>query len=149
MLWRNMYLTGAREARQAPSARPTTTVSLDLISATSTPQLFDLLAIRVDPAKALGKDVAVAFNFPERNERIRVTLRNGVLIHELGSGEAVMASVTMPRAAFLGMLFNGVAPASLVQSGVMKIEGERGALQGLLGSLDGASNAPPFAIVTP
>jgi alkyl sulfatase BDS1-like metallo-beta-lactamase superfamily hydrolase len=111
--------------------------------------LFDLLAIRVDPAKAVGKDVTVAFVFPERNERVRVTLRNSVLIHEEQSSGPVAATVTMLRAAFLGMLFAGTTPVSLVQSGVMKIDGERTALQSLLTSLDGAGTGVPFPIVTP
>jgi alkyl sulfatase BDS1-like metallo-beta-lactamase superfamily hydrolase len=149
MLWRNMYLTGAAEARATPTTPTRSTVALDLIGATSTGQLFDLLAIRVDPAKALGKDIAVAFVFPERRERVRVTLRNAVLIHEEPGTGTVVATVTMPRAAFLGMLFSGTTPASLVQSGVMKIDGERTALQSLLGSLDGAASGIPFPIVTP
>lgn len=149
MLWRNMYLTGAAEARVTPTTSVRSTVALDLIAATTTPQLFDLLAIRVDPAKALGKDVAIAFVFPERGERIAVSLRNSVLIHELGSAAPVSATVTMPRAAFLGMLFSGTRPESLVLSGTMKIDGDNAALRALLGSLDAAAPATPFPIVTP
>jgi alkyl sulfatase BDS1-like metallo-beta-lactamase superfamily hydrolase len=149
MLWRNMYLVGAQEARATPTAPTRSTVALDLIGATQTGQLFDLLAIRVDPVKAKDRDVAVAFVFPERRERVRVTLRNSVLIHEEpGIGE-VAATVTMPRAAFLGMLFAGTSPASLVQAGTMKIDGDRTVLQNLLGSLDGAGDGVPFPIVTP
>ncbi len=154
MLWRNMYLTGAMEARTPPTAATRSTLALDLISATQSAQLFDLLAIRVDPAKALGKDIAIAFVFPERRETIRVSLRNSVLIHqgiaaEGPASDPVQATVTMPRAAFLGMLFAGTSPASLIQAGTLKIEGDRTALQGLLGSLDGAASNVPFPIVTP
>jgi alkyl sulfatase BDS1-like metallo-beta-lactamase superfamily hydrolase len=78
-----------------------------------------------------------------------VTLRNSVLIHEEPGIGSVAATVTMPRPAFLGMLFAGTNPASLLQSGVMKIEGDRGTLQGLLSSLDGAAPGAPFPIVTP
>ena len=149
MLWRNMYLTGAAEARSTPTAPTRSTLALDLISATQTNQLFDLLAIRVDPAKAAGKDLAVAFVFPERSERVSVTLHNSVLIYEVpGSGD-VAATVTMPRAAFLGMLFAGTSPASLVQAGTIRIDGDRTVLQNLLGSLDDAGTGLPFPIVTP
>jgi alkyl sulfatase BDS1-like metallo-beta-lactamase superfamily hydrolase len=149
MLWRNMYLTGAAEARQTPTQGVRSTVALDLIAATSTPQLFDLLAIRVDPAKAKDEDIAVAFVFPERQERIRVTLNNSVLVHELGSNAPVTATVTMPRPAFLNMLFAGATPARLVLAGTMKIDGDTGALRTLMGSLDGAVSGAPFPIVTP
>jgi alkyl sulfatase BDS1-like metallo-beta-lactamase superfamily hydrolase len=149
MLWRNMYLVGAQEARTTPTAPTRSTVAIDLIAATQTTQLFDLLAIRVDPAKAAGKDIAVAFVFPERRERIRVTLRNSVMIHETPGAGDVTATITLPRAAFLGMLFAGTTPASLVQAGTMKIDGERTVLQSLLGSLDGAGTGVPFPLVTP
>ena len=149
MLWRNMYLTGAQEARVIPTAIPSTTVSVDFIAATETSQLFELLAIRIDPAKAAGKDVAVAFVFPERKERTRITLRNAVMVQETGVDDPVQAIVTMPRAAFLAMLFAGRPPIELIQAGIMKIEGNVTALQALTTSFDPAIPAVPFGIVTP
>ena len=148
MLWRNMYLTGAAEARVTPTGAASTTVALDLIGATETTQLFDLLSIRVDPAKAVGKDIAVGFIFPERKERWRVTLHHSVLIHEPLGDDPVQATVTMPRYAFLGMVFNGTPPATLLASGVMKIEGDVTKLQALTSSLMPAA-LTPFPIVTP
>jgi alkyl sulfatase BDS1-like metallo-beta-lactamase superfamily hydrolase len=149
MLWRNMYLTGAQEARVTPTVAPLSTVSPDFIAATETRQLFELLAIRIDPAKALGKDIAVAFVFPERKERTRITLRNAVMVQEAGVDDPVQATVTMPRAAFLAMLFAGRSPIEFIQAGVMKIEGDVSALQALTSSFDPAGPAAPFGIVTP
>ncbi len=149
MLWRNMYLTGAQEARVTLTTAPLSTVSPDFIAATETGQLFELLAIRVDPVKAAGKDIAVAFVFPERKERTRITLRNAVMVQEAGVDDPVQATVTMPRAAFLGMLFAGRSPIELIQAGVLKIEGDVTALQALTSSFDPAGPTPPFGIVTP
>jgi alkyl sulfatase BDS1-like metallo-beta-lactamase superfamily hydrolase len=149
MLWRNMYLTGAQEARVTPTEARPSTVSPDFIAATETSQLFELLAIRIDPAKAEGKDIAVAFVFPERKERTRITLRNAVMVQEAGVDDPVQATVTMPRAAFLAILFGGKPALELIQSGVMKIEGDVTALQAFTSSLEPALPAAPFAIVTP
>ncbi|MFZ4069161.1 MAG: alkyl/aryl-sulfatase [Caulobacterales bacterium] len=149
MLWRNMYLTGAMEARATPTGTPISTVALDMIAATPTPALFDLLAIRIDPARAAGKDLAVAFVFPERNERVRVSLANSVLVHEAPGAGAVAATVTMPRAAFLAMLFAGQSPQALLHAGTLKVEGDPAALAGLMQSFDPAAQSPPFPIVTP
>lgn len=149
MLWRNMYLTGAQEARVTPTVSPLSTVSPDFVAATETNQLFELLAIRIDPAKAKGKDVAVAFVFPERKERTRITLRNAVMVQEAGVDDPVQATVTMPRAAFLAMIFGGRAPIELLQAGVLKIEGDVTALQALTSSFDAATPTQPFGIVTP
>lgn len=164
MLWRNMYLTGAVEARSNPQTATASTVAPDMIAAIETPQLFDLMAIRVDPAKAAGKTISVAFVFPDRKERTRVELRNSVLIHTAvkppaaatGSGVAaapleapVDATVTVPRMGFIGMLFGATTPAALMQSGALKVEGDAAALVAFLGSLDTAPAGPPFPIVTP
>lgn len=149
MLWRNMYLTGAQEARATPTSLPASVVSPDFIAATETSQLFELLAIRIDPARAQGKDIAVAFVFPDRNERTRVILRNAVMIQEAGSTDPVQATVTMPRDAFLGMLFAGKSPIALLQAGILKIDGDVTALQALTSSFDLPTPLPPFAIVTP
>lgn len=148
-LWRNMYLTGAAEARETPDDRAITTMSPDLIGAITTEQVFDMLAIRIDPEKAEGVDVAVAFVFPDRGETRRVTLRNSVLVHEDDAAGAVAASVTLPRPAFLAMLFAGQPAAALVESGVMTVEGEAAAISALMSSLDPADTGPPFPIVTP
>jgi alkyl sulfatase BDS1-like metallo-beta-lactamase superfamily hydrolase len=149
MLWRNMYLTGAAEAQTSPSAPATSTLSPDFVAAISTAQMFELLAIRVDPARAAGKDVAVAFVFPERKERVRVSLRNSVLVQESGVSDPVQATATMPRRAFMAMLFAGAQPAGLIQSGTLKIDGDPAAFQSLLGGLEPAGAQPAFAIVTP
>jgi alkyl sulfatase BDS1-like metallo-beta-lactamase superfamily hydrolase len=149
MLWRNMYLTGAQEARVTPTEARPSTVSPDFIAATETSQLFELLAIRIDPTKALGRDIAVAFVFPERKERTRITLRNAVMVQEAHVDDPVQATVTMPRAAFLGMLFAGRSPIEFIQAGVMKIEGDVSALQALTLSFDPAGPVAPFGIVTP
>lgn len=148
-LWRNMYLTGAQEARTGPAEQAARTTSADFIGAVTTAQLFDMLAIRVDPQKADGADIALAFVFPDRGETRRVTLRNSVLVHEAGLTGPVAATVTLPRPAFLAMLFAGQPAAALVESGLMQIEGDPAATMGLLSVLDPADTGPPFAIVTP
>jgi alkyl sulfatase BDS1-like metallo-beta-lactamase superfamily hydrolase len=148
-LWRNMYLTGAAEAREAPTDRQITTVSPDMIGAITTPQVFDMLAIRVDPAKAEGIATSVAFVFPDRGETRRVSIRNSVLIHEEGAAGPVDATVTIPRPAFLAMLFAGQTAAALMEAGIMKVEGEPGATAALMSVFDPSDTGPPFEVVTP
>jgi alkyl sulfatase BDS1-like metallo-beta-lactamase superfamily hydrolase len=148
-LWRNMYLTGAAEAREAPTDRQITTVSPDMIGAITTPQVFDMLAIRVDPAKAEGIAASVAFVFPDRGETRRVSIRNSVLIHEEGAAGPVDATVTIPRPAFLAMLFAGQTAAALMEAGIMKVEGEPGATAALMSVFDPSDAGPPFEVVTP
>lgn len=148
-LWRNIYLTGAAEARTAPGASTVTTLSPDVVSAISVEQVFDMLAVRVDPALAEGKDVSIAFVFPDLNESRLVSIRNSVLVHEDADGLAAAATLTLSKAAFLGMIFTGQKPADLVQKGALTIAGDPAAASVLLGVLDPPAAPEPFAVVTP
>ena len=149
MLWRNMYLTGAKEARKTPESMPLSTVVPEIIETIDSSELFELLAVRVDPAKAEGQDIALRFVFPERDEDFLITLRNSVFIQQAGVEGEVAATITLPRQAFIGMLFAGLNPADLAAAGTLQIEGDRLALMALLGSLDPRRDGTPFPIVTP
>jgi len=148
MLWRNMYLTGAQELRNGVAARPPTTVSPDMLSATPTPMLFDLLAIRIDPEKAAGKDLALRFVFPDQGETTAVTLKNRVLVHRNDATAQAQAVITISRPNFLRLFFQGADGRAMALRGEMRIEGDAGALQAFGAALDRA--APnDFPIVTP
>jgi alkyl sulfatase BDS1-like metallo-beta-lactamase superfamily hydrolase len=148
-LWRNMYLTGAAEARANPAAASVTTLSPDVVSAISVEQVFDMLAIRVDPALAEGKSVTLAFEFTDLGETRVVSIRNSVLIHEPGTGQPASANLKLSKPAFLGMIFGGQKPADLVLKGALSIEGDPLAAATLLGVLDPPAPSEPFPIVTP
>ena len=148
-LWRNMYLTGAAEALAAPEAASVTTLSPDVVSAITVEQVFDMLAIRVDPAKAAGVSVSLAFVFPDLGETRAVSIRNSVLVHEPGTGKPADVTMTMPKAAFLGMIFGGQRPADLVQAGALSMEGDALAAAGFMAVLDPPAPPAPFPIVTP
>ena len=66
---------GRRRARQP-------TQSADLIAATPTSYILDLLAVRLNPERLGNRRYAFNLVFPERNERFAVTIANGVLVHE-------------------------------------------------------------------
>jgi alkyl sulfatase BDS1-like metallo-beta-lactamase superfamily hydrolase len=135
---RNMYLTGAQELRQgAPKASGPATASLDMVRSLPTPMIFDLMAVRLDPAKVGDAEVSVIFVFPERNERYRVQVRNRVLT-ALPVDEAAKADATftLPRDLFLQSLFTGKPLAGEVMAGRAKVSGDVGALQRLTGWFD-------------
>ena len=148
-LWRNMYLTGAAEARVAPEAASISALSQDVVSAISIEQVFDMLAVRVDPDLATGKSVSILFDFPDVGESRLVTIRNAVLVHEAGEGQMADATLRLPKMAFLGMIFGGQKAADLVAKGVLQMDGNPAAAATLLGVLDPPAPPEPFAIVTP
>ena len=140
-IWRNMYLTGARELRQGVAAGPGASASLDFIRNTPTPMLLDLLSVRLDPAKSKGGQVSVDLVFPDRKERFRVQVKHDVLTYEADPKAGTAdATFTLPRAQFLT---GALAGADL--SG-QATAGDKTALARLLGML----SAPRvgFPIVT-
>jgi alkyl sulfatase BDS1-like metallo-beta-lactamase superfamily hydrolase len=144
-IWRNMYLVAARELEEGPPARSQPTQSADLVAATPTSYILDLLAVRLNPERLGNRRYAFNLVFPERDERFAVTIQNGVLVHERDE-TANGPTITSPRAVFLqAMATQGMARAVL--SGQIRIEGSRRSLEGLGEMFDAPD--PNFAIVTP
>ena len=139
-LWRNMYLTAAAEVEGGPVAAPVG--GLAMARFVPTAMLLDLMAVRLVPERAPAAPFTLALVLPDVKERHFITVRNGVMVHEQGVGDAADVTVTMPRAAFLRALAGAGAggPQPMV-------EGRAELLPLFLGLFE----APPadFPIVTP
>ena len=145
-IWRNMYLTAARELENGVAPRVGATQGADLVVATPTAQVLDLLAVRLNPERLGERRFAFNLVFPERNERFAVTISNGVLVHESGVTLADAPTITSPRGVFLQALGTGTMRRAVI-SGSIRISGDRGSLEGLNEVFD--TPDPNFAIVTP
>jgi len=145
-IWRNMYLSAAQELEQGIIRREGVTQSLDLVAATPTAQVLDLLAIRLVPERLGARRYAFNLVFPERNERFGVTIANGVLVHESGVTVDGAPTITAARPVFLqAMATQSMARAVL--SGNIRITGNRRSLEGL-GEIFETPDIN-FSIVTP
>ena len=146
-IWRNIYLTGARELREGtPAPRPTGGQTA-LLAALPTPALFDLLAVRLDAEKVGTGSLKLEFVFPDRNEQTYVTVENGVLIHQpIAASGPVDATLTVDRGSFLASVFGGQPLAGKVASGEAKIAGSPEVLLRLTSWMD--RRAGGFPIVT-
>ena len=145
-IWRNMFLSGARDLREGMKAG-ISAQSIDMISAIPTGLLLDSVATRLDP-KIIG-DTALTLNFiiPDRNETAKVTVGNSVMFNEMGKSHAAPAvTITGPRQLFLALLFLKM-PAAQLQMAGLKIEGDRTAIEKLQAALDPMPGA--FNIVEP
>jgi alkyl sulfatase BDS1-like metallo-beta-lactamase superfamily hydrolase len=129
-IWRNMYLSAAQELEQGIARRGNVTTSLDLVAATSTAQVLDLLAIRVVPERLGERRYAFNLVFPERNERFAVTIANGVLVHEANVILPNTPTITTARAVFLQALATQSMRQAVVR-GDIHIAGNRRSLEGL------------------
>ncbi len=145
-IWRNMFLSGARDLREGMKAG-ISAQSIDMISAIPTGLLLDSVATRLDP-KIIG-DAALTLNFvfSDRKEMAKITVGNSVMISEMGKAHAAPAvTVTGPRQLFLGLLFLKM-PAAQLQMAGLKIEGDGAVLNSLQAALDPMPG--PFNIIEP
>ncbi len=145
-IWRNMYLVAAQELENGPPSRPSQVQSADLVAATPTSYILDLLAVRLNPERLGARHFAFNLVFPERNERFAVTIEDGVLVHERDITLPDAPTITSPRAVFLQAMASG-SMVRAVLSGQVRIAGNRRSLEGLGEVFD--TPDPNFAIVTP
>ncbi|MGD9815886.1 MAG: alkyl/aryl-sulfatase [Hyphomonadaceae bacterium] len=145
-IWRNMYLVAAQELENGVTPRSSAVQSIDLVAATPTSYVLDLLAVRLNPDRLGVRNFAFNLVFPERSERFAVTIRNGVLVHERDVTLADAPTITCPRPVFLQALATQ-SMARAVARGDIRITGNRRSLQGLGEVFDNPE--PSFAIVTP
>lgn len=143
--WRNIYLSAARDLRGAPGTPAAEAAAFDLARAMPLASLLDLLAVRLDPAKAGDTRLKVAF--VSGGERHLVSIANSVLVHEKGASEPAEATITAPTAAILALLAGQAKAADFIAQGVLKVDGDRLALARFAALFE----TPPrdFPLVTP
>ncbi len=77
--WRGFYLTGAKELREGVHKfSHGTTGSPDTIRGMSVEMLFDFMSVRLDSAKAAGKNISLNFNM-NNGDNLNLTLNDSVL----------------------------------------------------------------------
>ncbi|HRK64202.1 MAG TPA: alkyl sulfatase dimerization domain-containing protein [Terricaulis sp.] len=145
-IWRNMYLSAARELEEGVQARNSVTQAADLVAATPTSYVLDLLAVRLNPERLGDRRFAFNLVFPERNESFAVSISNGVLVHEAGVTLADAPTITAARAAFLQAMATGTMTQAVL-AGRVRITGNRRSLQGMNEVFD--TPDANFPIVTP
>lgn len=123
-IWRNIYLTGARELRQGkPDSFPQTGPNY-LMAATPLGDFLSYLETTVVPEKA--RNTQLAFNLVDTSsgERFAVTLKNAVLVSELGQAIEGAPTLSAPKPVMLGILFGQVPLDAMIGAGQAKVTGD-------------------------
>ena len=134
-VWRNIYLTGARELRQGrPDSYPESGPNY-LMMATPLADFLDLVAAAVVPEKA--GETKLAFNLVDNgsSERFAVTLGNSVLVSEKGQTAPDAPTLSAPKPILLGILFGQVPLDAMLASGRARLEGDAAPIRQLAGVL--------------
>ncbi len=145
-IWRNIYLTGADELRGGAPVQ-FTVGSADVVSVMPMASFLDLVATRLNPAKIGDRAMTMAVDDGSKDNKSLVTLRNSVLVSEVGKSVAEPSvSISGPRSLLMG-LFIRKLPLEKMEAAGLKIAGDRQALLSLLDAVE----PPPwnYPIVTP
>ncbi|WP_017236507.1 alkyl/aryl-sulfatase [Streptomyces sp. SS] len=139
-VWRNFYLTGARELLHGITPHATAILGPDMYLALSIGQIIDSLAVRVDGPKAWSLRIAVDWRIGADHWHLR--LANGLLTWTRDTRPAPDAGLTMTMTKpQLISLLAGKGTAGITMTG------DPGLLTRLLSVLD--SPDTDFPIVTP
>ncbi|MGH6786302.1 MAG: alkyl/aryl-sulfatase [Novosphingobium sp.] len=134
-IWRNQFLSAARDLRLGATQSNRTSQSADMIAAIPTQLLFDSVATRFDPGK-LGQPIALNLVVSDRNETVGIEAGKAVMIARSGAPVAQpQATLTGPRRLFLALFFLKV-PLAQLQAGGLKLEGDAAAVEALQAALD-------------
>ena len=148
--WRNAFLYGAQELRHGVFKMPARiNLSADTLAGLGTDVFFDMLAIRLDPAKAAGQAMVINWHFPDRDEKLALTLAHSTLTHRLGDwSDRAAATITTTRATLDSLILGKVTVPEALASGALKSDGDPSRLAALFGMLDPPSTLM-FDVVTP
>jgi alkyl sulfatase BDS1-like metallo-beta-lactamase superfamily hydrolase len=136
--WRNAFLYGAQELRHGVFQVPARiNIGADTLAGLSSDIFFDMMAIRLDPAKAAGQSMVINWHFTDRNEKLVLTLKHCTLTHRLGEwSDNALASITTTRDTLDAIVLGKTTPAEAMQAGKLRIEGDPSRLAALFAMFD-------------
>ncbi len=125
--WRNYYLAGAASLRgNAVQGTSGNGQSRSFVSAIPTAVFFDALATRFDAAKGSALKGIFQFVLPDSKEAVAVVVGGGVEVPRYGVTDAApTATVTLNRAALDDVMLGQAQFPALMQSGAIRIDGDR------------------------
>ncbi|MEQ1496285.1 MAG: alkyl sulfatase dimerization domain-containing protein [Novosphingobium sp.] len=135
-IWRNQFLSAARDMRQGYKPGGVNTQSQDMISAVPTQLLLDSVATRYDPAKNTWPGLTLNLVITDRQESAGIEAGRTVLIGRIGQPiGSPSVTITGPRQLILALLFLKTPLAQLEAMG-LKVDGDPAAVRALQDALD-------------
>jgi alkyl sulfatase BDS1-like metallo-beta-lactamase superfamily hydrolase len=135
-IWRNQFLSAAKDLRTGYKATGVNTQSQDMIAAVPTQLLMDSMATRYDPARMTWPKVEINIELTDRKETIGLEAGKTVLLARVGQPLTVPAVVIKgPRRLVLGLFFLKLPLAQLEAAG-LEVEGDPDAIAALQAALD-------------
>ncbi len=135
--WRSVYLQGAYELRNGvPAAGGTQTATPDTIRAMTPEMLFDYLAVRLDAAKAEGKQFDIEIAFSDLDSLYTLTVENAVLHHSKRKVDQPDVKLVMSMKTMNSIQLKELSFDDAIASGEVKLTGDKALFTSFLGMLD-------------
>ena len=135
-IWRNQFLSAAKELRQGYKPSPVNSQGQDMIAAVPTQLLMDSVATRYDPARMTWPRIDINIELTDRNETMGIEAGKNVMIARVGQPSAKPAALLKgPRRLILGLFFLKL-PLAQLQAAGLQVEGDPDAVAALLNALD-------------
>ncbi len=145
--WRNFYLCGALELREGLPAGSRFTASEGMAQGMPLTNLFQTLAVRLNPERARGITLDINLDFTD-SDPVLFSINNSVLNTFTGKRhQSPAATVTISELDYKRLMMGLADAGELMQSGAMTVDGDLTALSGLSGLFDQFERR--FPIVTP
>lgn len=123
-VWRNFYLTGARELREGVRKMPGKIMSSDVLGAMPLGLIFDYMAIRLNGPKAANKSITINWNITDTGEKYLMTVENGVLNYFKNKQSPKANATVTTKRTVLNTVFAGESTfKARVASGDIKLKG--------------------------
>ncbi|MGW2083357.1 alkyl/aryl-sulfatase, partial [Streptomyces sp. NPDC001939] len=129
--WRNIYLTGAKELREAGQERRRTGApgkeSVEMLAALATGQIFDSMAVRLDGPRAAAHRLLLRWEFTDTDEIWTLLVGNGVLTPMRGDApraEAPQLTLRLERTTLDRILAQHTSFPEAIGSGAVTVEGD-------------------------
>ena len=135
-VWRNIYLSGAKELRQGRPDGYIETGPNYLMQATPMADFLDLLETTLVPERAGA--TTLAFNIVDSvsGDHFAITLRNSVIVSEKGVTIADAPTLTAPKPVLLGILFGQAPLDAMIAGGYAKLDGDGAPIRTLIPMLE-------------
>jgi alkyl sulfatase BDS1-like metallo-beta-lactamase superfamily hydrolase len=147
--WRDVYLSAAKELRHGtPAAQSRMGAAIDMMRHIPIPKFFDAMCVRLDGAKADGKNMVVNMTFTDKQETYVLTLENSTLHHKKSDpNPRANATLTLPYELFLKIFSGQMTMPDAVATGDVNLDGNLDELVEFFGLLTQPQGF--FNIVTP
>lgn len=136
--WRNAYLFGAYELRNArPEPPRRTPVNPGVLASLATSQIFDFMAVRLNGEKAAGRHVVIRWTFVDTGEVFSLNLENAALTYStIRHPSEPDLTLTLDRTTMNQIILGQATYEAAIVSGTIATTGNSAVLFDLLGMLD-------------